>query len=357
MGLSNISKENFMLENVRKQINNLQVQDLVLQGLDLDNKHGVMYRNSRLAGQAKTDLCNIFKLQYGALAVAKKDETELAKQWKDFSAAVAKFRGKTSLRVVMNRETGDVERVLVPKKNEANRIDFDTQLEFIEKHVGQGHDLQQCYFDVTKLNLHALLIDPSAEIDVVKSDTWKLGFSLNLGRDAGWYGPAFLRQVCTNGMMATHQGWRKYLANFQTLLGRTLRFDDSTVRSTLLKKTRALASNHATVGEMVDIRKECDAEKFDRHFKIDGIDRAYGKYTDGKPVLSMDRAWQSMADAGVNAYDLFNYATAEASHNKSLDGKGRQALNIAASNYFFKGPRLGSIPPNPFRSAEGRKGH
>jgi hypothetical protein len=337
------------IEEVRKEIGLLRVGDMNPTTLNMDKKDGVTFQGKKLLHQAKTDLCNIFKLQYGALATTTKDEAEIQKNWRDFSAAVARYRGKPNLRAVVNSETLQIERVLTPTKKDTDRIDFDAHLQFFEEKVSDGMELNQFYFDIRKMMLHGIIINPDTKLNVAKLDNWKTGYGFHLGRDNGWYSPAFLRLICTNGMMAVEQYLRKVIQGIGSLKSKILHCDEE-LAPLVQSKVKALINSPATVQELQSIRKCTDAEVFDKQFNVPAINRAYSRVGMTKDsIFNMPESWKLLANSNVKAYDLFNFATAQATHAADADPQSRTALNLEASRLLFTGPRLGSVPPDPFR--------
>jgi hypothetical protein len=341
-----------MLNAVRKEIENLRVVPLDATQLSLSKSSGLQMGERKLVGQSATDLCNIFKLQYGALSVGKKEESDLAQQWRQFSSAVAKFRNRQELVAVIDREDDTVKRVLIPEKSDGNRLNFDSQLDFIDAYLSEKKDttLNRCYFDIDKLTISALLIDETTNVRVGAKDFWKTGIGLNLGQKNGWYSPSFLRMICTNGMTSVEQSAKRWLVGVGALVRRQLRLRDRELASMVVANSKRLMDTPATVGEMQSVRSLVNLEKFDRKFNTSKINAAYLKseHLELDDIFSQPSTWKDLASTGVPAYDIFNYATDMASHNDNLEVADRTALNVVASNLFFKGPRPRSVPTNPF---------
>lgn len=340
------------VENLRSHVNAIQVLNTKPSDFYMNSDGKLSIGGRSLEHQAVIDTCNVFKLQYGSLSGKKGQDIETA--WPEFSRAVSRFQSQTELVALVNSESQAIDRILRPNPRIRERLDFDRQLDFVEEMLGHsGMEVQQLLFDVRKLQVRATFMDRSTEFNVLddanESDLWTLGVGFVLGVDSATYNPAFLRLICENGMMAMTNAFQKTMRGFNPQNFDWGKVANGPVRARVAAGATALKRTPATLAEMQRIREHTDKESFDYHFKTHQISAAYRKAgVDCESVFSMPSDFLKRASSGVNAYDVFNYATNRASHDKEMTARDKVRLNKVASDMLFEGPEFYSAPPNPF---------
>lgn len=191
------------------------------------------------------------------------------------------------------------------------------------------------------------------------NDTWRVGVTINrnnLSFDINQY---FERLICTNGMMRRTDSSRQGSINAKGYspkkmaeqIARQLEWgtdDTEAIRKHVdrLKAYNASVAEYLTFRNMVMSQGGGDenatiSELVNKVFPVQYLNRSYGC-----PVEGRSKHWQSTADTGVNAYDLFNNVTHLGTHLDEYNGMDLRSgleLRKAASDFLFSKPDLSDM--------------
>jgi hypothetical protein len=307
-----------------------------------------MHGDLVMVGQSKNDLCAEYSLKSSGLNAGPGSE-DATRDWSELARAIAKFRGGAKPLVAIARD-GMIVRVL--KDRDDDPTDFSQQLGFLEAAASgsQGQQLVSARFDVRKMAVTAMMCYGDPE-EIAAMDAWKaaVGMSLSMRSDS-WYSAGFLRMVCTNGMMAVERAVRRWVRTLAPQAARRLSLEaPAAVMGVARRKVEALRSTPASLGELFKAHRLVPTDgEFAREFELPVIAAAYKRHVTAESLDQMPDKWLDSASSGVPAYKLFNYLTATASHDDTVDDLQRGQLNTMAASMFFKGPALANLAPDPF---------
>lgn len=264
-----------------------------------------------------------------------------SENWKVLQQALNSIDKSKQFSCIVNRDNIVVD-IVKSKVTEETPLNFDDRIDQVVDAMSnedkfEFHDIlfdsQHCAVRVNALSLD--------DIELGGGDNWKFGSSVTISHIANAVSEYYNRLICANGMVTKEnlsyrtftgkdrigQQFARYISNVNFEASIKPRVDK-------LKKNRAslyemnLVANALTKKQISDHfpQYEYVAERFkDRGYDIDEFSAKRSRlvYTD------------------QNLYDVFNVATALASHNVEQIGRtASNELNKAAGEMFTKGPVL-----------------
>lgn len=345
------------LSVVSKRISDLSVVELDPRSINKVGKT-LSHNGVPIGEQAFTDICNAFALQYsiiGGKQASDEWDHKNPNAWRDLSRALSQFRGKQGLPAVLDSTSGSpaIVRILGRRKPEPGLLDFlragiDSTSRFI---ADSGHfNLTECRVDLDRMELTSVLIDTQSAVSALAGDDYRVGSVFQFGLASTLMRPSLLRLVCSNGLSVMSPVGLRRVSNktpdsFVNSVRRVDPFGD--VQRFLRSGVSRMRRHNASVYECLRVAAETLDHKKSVCVDIAGITDAYRTCGLEGELGSRPQSWQRQANSGVNAYDLFNIATSNASHTPLAD-EPRNKLNLLASKMLVDGPDLTNLPPDPF---------
>lgn len=188
----------------------------------------------------------------------------------------------------------------------------------------------------------------ATDIQLGAGDDWKFGTSISIGRSSNQFSNFFLRLICTNGMTTKENvGYR--LNTVGDVGNQYLKFsaNDTFARSIkprvdALKNTRASFAEVQAVGKAFYINPEdINAPRMAELFPQ--LSETVADYARQGINLNKDFSakQKKLIATNHNLYDIFNVATAAATHQRNVIGSHAAIkLNKVAADMFVNGPNL-----------------
>lgn len=224
---------------------------------------------------------------------------------------------------------------------------------FIMKHE-PSYKLRKVEFNGVELNIHLI---HTASFDVGKwngnADPFRIGIHMSNSIVDGFTGQELIERMrCTNLTYVAVDGvsTHKNIHDIEKMPDFALEFDRNGFADLLKRKITGLKKYNASIEELVDVG---------RLFKIGNENRPYMKEYSGnlrlgeissnyginsedelnaKPVL-----WKQTAKTPFILYDLFNYVTEIARHDKRLSQNEATEFRMKGGELLFEPPDLASI--------------
>jgi len=186
------------------------------------------------------------------------------------------------------------------------------------------------------------------DVQLGAGDDWKFGTSINIGRSANQFSNFFLRLICTNGMTTKEAvGYR--LNTIGDVGKQYLKFSANDAFARGIKpRVDALKDARASFAELQAVANAFGSqEESSRGLNL--LDE-FPQYTDtiadyARKGINLNKGFNAnqkkLVATNHNLYDIFNVATAAATHKRDVLGAGAATrLNKVASDMFVKGPNL-----------------
>jgi hypothetical protein len=312
------------------------------------------WENNIVEETALKDLLNILSIKNTLLDEIRDDKD----QWEPLHRCLSNIKNDRDITAIRNSNGNDAPRIVrfqdTPLKEEV-KLDLDKGIDLIGSYLESQTNnvsLHNLSFNRHSLQLEAQFRDNDKIADVFGdgNDLWNTGFSLYFGETKSNVLPFFLRQICSNGMMATHMASQRYFENrefkqtsFNKLINKVVKEDLVDVAR---KNSERLRNNKTSLREFFTARNillEESNELANTYFNDEVIREAYKN----EKLKAKNTRWLSTANSNINSYDFFNNITHCVSHQKISDVT-RMQLNTAASEIFFKGPDFSYRAPDPF---------
>ena len=319
------------------------------------NKTGKMFNwgDSVVEETALRDLLNILSIKNTLLDEIRDDKD----QWEPLHRCLSNIKNDRAITAIRNKANND-DRIVrffdTPLEEEIN-FNLDKGINLIGSYLeSQKDNINLHKLDFNKYNpqLEAQFRDEDKVADVFGdgNDLWNTGFSVYFGETKSNVLPFFLRQICLNGMMATHMASQRYFENrefkqssFNKLINKVVKEDLIDVAR---KNSERLRNNKTSLREFYTARNillEESNELANTYFNDEIIKEVYKN----EKLKTKNTRWLSTANSNINSYDFFNNITHCVSHQKISDVT-RMQLNTTASEIFFKGPDFSYRAPDPF---------
>jgi len=313
------------------------------------------YGQHQVEVSALKDLLNIFSVKENLVNEIKNDKD----QWEPLQRCLADIKQDRTVTAV-TRDIGDNERTVVrftnKKIDEEQALDLDRGIEMMRDYAGSqdGENLRlhSMGFDFENLLVRTQFRNINSKIDVFNdgNDIWDTGMNINYGESKTSVAPFYLRLICTNGMVGTHQMSQRYFDNsefkgstFNKLISKVM---DQDLTGVVRANGNRLQDTTASLREFYNARNVLlgrSVELAKTYFDDTEIKDAYKD----ERLRYKNARWLATANTNINAYDFFNRITHCTSHQE-LNDTTRLQLNNIASELFFKGPDFAYKAPDPF---------
>jgi hypothetical protein len=313
------------------------------------------YGQTQVETTALKDLLNIFSIKESLVNEIKNDKD----QWEPLQRCLADIKQDRTVTAVTRKNSSD-ERSIVrftdSKIDEEQNLELERGIELMREYAGSqdGDNLQlhNMGFDSENLMVRAQFRNINSKVDVFNdgADIWDTGLNINFGETKSSVAPFYLRLICTNGMIGTHQMSQRYFDNSE--------FKHSTFTKLVSKVmdqdlTGVIRANGARLHETTaSLREFYNARNILLGRSVE-LAKTYFDDTEIKDAYKDERLryknsrWLATANTNINAYDFFNRITHCTSHSE-LNDTTRLQLNNIASELFFKGPDFAYKAPDPF---------
>jgi hypothetical protein len=303
---------------------------------------------------AINDLMNIFSIKGELIREIRDDEH----QWTPLQRCLSNIKKDKTITAITKNEGNEkvITKFLKEEIKEEESLGLGYGFDLLQgylKNCGENVNLHTMKFNEETLSLETSFRDLQNQVDVFGdgNDMWDTGFSFIYGLNKTVISPFLLRQICTNGMTATHNVSQRYFSNkglrqksFNRLIGKTLSED---LKHLTVSSCDKMRKNNASLREYFNARECClgvSKNLADAYFNDEAIQEAYKPYK----IRYKNSRWLSSANSNINSYEFFNRVTHCVSHQKALPQSTSMYLNNLASELFFKGPDLSFQAPNPF---------
>lgn len=347
-----IQDYNSKVNTVRPMIQGYTKTPVTLSSIRKTGKN-FFWNNDKVEESALKDLLNVFSIKNSLLDEIKDDRD----QWEPLHRCLSNIKNDRAITAIRNTIDGNsrIVRFQDTPIEEESPLNLDKGFNLIGTYLESQKDnvkLQNLGFNHLTLQIEAQFRDEECIADVFGdgSDLWNTGFGLYFGEVKSNVLPFFLRQVCTNGMMATHMASQRYLesrefkqSSFNKLINKVVGEDLINVAR---KNSERLRGNKTSLRELFNARSILlgeSKELADTYFNDEAIKEVYKD----EKLKTKNSRWLSTANSNINSYDFFNNLTHCVSHQKINDAT-RIQLNTAASEIFFKGPDFSYRAPDPF---------
>ena len=316
------------------------------------------YGQTPVAETALKDLLNIFSIKEKLVEEIKDDKD----QWEPLQRCLSDIKKeRAAITAVRNGVDGEgsIVRFFDVALEEERPLDLNKGLDLLHSYISDKEDnikLQGLYFNPTTLQIESQIRHTENPIDTFGDgqDLWDSGFGFNYGEGKTQILPYFLRQICTNGMVATHKVNQRYFQSrelkqnsFNKLINKVL---DEDLNGTVRANCSRLKLSNTSLREFYNARNILMGRSRELANSYFGDAEIKEAYKDEKLRYKNSR-WMASANSNINAYEFFNRLTHCTSHS-SIDDITRLQLNHCASEIFFKGPDFSYRAPDPFANKQ-----
>lgn len=228
------------------------------------------------------------------------------------------------------------------------QLDFDQDIDKLADAINNSsNEFHNIWFDDARCQV----IVETARVNDVQlgaGDDWKFGTSISIGRASNQFSNFFIRLICANGMTAKENvGYR--LNTIGDVGKQFLKFSekDSFVKG-LKPRVNALKNARASFAELQAVANAFQTQ--DETARGFNMLEEFPQYHDtvadyARKGINLNKGYNSkqkkLIATNCNLYDIFNVATAAATHKRSVLGAASATkLNKVASDMFVHGPNL-----------------
>lgn len=229
-----------------------------------------------------------------------------------------------------------------------NKIEEETQLNYderIDQLMNTISDSDRLDFHTANFNDLTCEVDINAkrsdQIDCGLGDLWQFGSTASLGAMNQKFSQFFLRLICTNGM-TTRENVAHRVASMTKDVGKQfMRFaEGSSGEENIMARVAKMKKNRASLYELRSVAQCLNAANI-KEFMPEYTQAREDFDARGFSIEDMSAKRSRYVFTDENLYDVFNKATALATHNRDAIGPAAVVgLNKVASDIFVNGPTL-----------------
>jgi hypothetical protein len=230
-------------------------------------------------------------------------------------------------------------------------FNFDVQFDALKNFIRfvNGFSYNEVEWNPNSGRISAKFHNTEKTFHVGADDKWNGGMSFSFGMGDVTVAPFFLRQICSNGMVAESECSRQHYEQLHfsphKFVNTARNVYNAEYDNYILSNCEKLKQSNVSINEFYKARGCLSEESLGM---ADGWDDEYLNEAYGEKVYKRSKNWQATANADINGYDFFNRLTNQATHNLEFTRSERDSLSKEASHLFTMDLDLANIAPNPF---------
>lgn len=237
---------------------------------------------------------------------------------------------------------------LVGDAKAVEQLNFDNDIDKLVDAISHSHnEFHNIWFNDARCQVMVETAH-AHDIQLGAGDDWKFGTAVSIGRNSNQFSNFFLRLICTNGMTTKENvGYR--LNTVGDVGKQFLKFSakDSFARS-IQPRVDALKNARASFAEVQAVAKAFsnDNEAAAGPSMLELFPQLNETVADyARQGINLNKGFNAkqkkLIATNHNLYDIFNVATAAATHQRSVIGSNAaMKLNKVAAEMFVSGPNL-----------------